>query len=999
MTRVFLRPDAATIAANNGIGRVVHAQQKWLPRFDVELVATEDRADVVAGHTHDYGASRLDVCHVHGLYWSGDPGSGEYTNWHHEANARIIAAVRRARVLTVPSRWVAMPFKRDMRLNPVILGHGIEPNEWGRGSSLGYVLWNKNRPDDVCNPRWPFELAKRGQNVVSTFIPKGEQIPQNLNLRVVGTQPADKMRELVLGADVYLATTKETFGIGTLEALACGVPVLGFNWGGTADLVAHEQNGYLAEPGDLEGLLEGLSYIRAHRIQMSKAAIESARAYSWEHAIGRYAELYHQLAAAGPEPAGVAVVIPCHNYGRYLGECLDSVLAQTHRPEEIVVVDDASTDDSAAVAASYADRGVRLIRLERNAGVAAARNTGIEATTAPYLICLDADDMLDPRYVATCRAEMVRDRGLGLVWTGLSVLRPGKAPTGNVWSGPFDWAWQASVKAGDAPHTTIPTGAMFRRAMYERAGGYKQEHAPGEDAEFYTRGLSVGFTAKKATELPFFLYRDHGEGAHIQKVYKPIDTWHPWMRDHAYPLGAPADQAPDVRSYSDPKVSVIIPVGPGHGKYLPDALESLLGQTMREWEVIVVSDGDHDANVLATARFPFVRMYLTDAKGGKGPGAARNMGLRNAHAPLVLFLDADDVLEPHALARMCQAYADGGGRYIYGDWQFVGETTAQASSEYDAAGWLTFPRPATQHAVTVLMATADARMLRFDESLPVWEDWDFFIRAAIAGVHGQRLPVVTLYVRRSADGRTASAAQHQGEVIGLLKSKYKEAKMGSCCGGNGAAAIAAKQAFAGVLPEREAGLSIRRTTKGNGAAPVVDTDAPVVRMEFTGQRTGAVTYRGLRGREYRGGNNAHNRFANVHPEDVATLESSGQWRRVGIALGEPAQAPRVQAPVAPEPMTQAPAPAAGPVAQPLEPVAVPYSVGQAVEAVEPLITVHGPAEGVTAANLTTGKPVPVTVVPPAEPQVQAIQNGEEVVKRKRVKPPSKSTNLKTDLTG
>lgn len=993
-TKVYLRPDAATIAANNGIGRVVHAQYKHLPRFGVELVASEAQADVVAGHTHDYGAARVDVVHLHGLYWTGDKGSGEYNNWHHEANARIIAAARRAKVITVPSAWVAMPFKRDMRVSPVVIGHGLDLAEWGPGSPLGYVLWGKNRLDDVCNPRWPFDLALRGVPVVTTFIPKGARPADTLNLRVTGALSADKMKELLLGAEVYLATTKETFGIQTLEALACGVPVLGFNHGGTADIVTHQHDGYLVPPGDVEALLEGLAYIRAHRAAMSAAALQTARKYTWEQAARRYAELYHAV-AHNPEyreAHTVAVVIPCHNYGQYLAECLDSVLAQTYPPDEIVVVDDASTDDSAAVAARYAERGVRLIRFEANQGVAAARNAGVEATVSPYIVCLDADDLLDPRYVAACRAELMADRGLGLTWTGLSVLRPGQPPTGNVWTGPFDWAWQASVKVGDPPHTTIPTGAMFRRAMYARAGGYQQVHAPGEDAEFYTRGLSVGFTAKKATELPFFRYRDHGGGAHVKKVYKPIDTWHPWMRDHAYPLGAPSAEAPDVRSYSEPKVSVVIPVGPGHAQYLPEALESLVGQTMREWEVVIASDGDHDANLLVTERFPFARFYLTDAYGRKGPGAARNVGLRNARAPLVLFLDADDRLAPRALARMCAAYADAGGRYIYGDWQFLGETVPHAAAPYDPRGVLDFRDPGGKHAVTVLMATDDARRLQFDETLPVLEDWDFFIRAALAGVHGQHLAALTLFVRPGPGRRTADGAVHRGAVIEQLRERYKEAPMGGCCGGNGAALVAAKQAFQGVLPETESGLSIRRTARGNGAAPVVDTATPVVRLQFTGQRTGAVTYRGKGGREYRGGNNPQNRFINAHPEDVDPLVATGHWQRVGLAAAPP-PLPRVQPPEAPaaRPDQIGPLPA-----QP-----APYSAAQAVEAPEPVITVTGPVTGATAQNLTTGQPVPVTVAdpPPAPPIEQVVQAGEETVKRKRQRPAPKNTNIRKDLNG
>jgi hypothetical protein len=117
----------------------------------------------------------------------------------------------------------------------------------------------------------------------------------------------------------------------------------------------------------------------------------------------------------------------------------------------------------------------------------------------------------------------------------------------------------------------------------------------------------------------------------------------------------------------------------------------------------------------------------------------------------------------------------------------------------------------------------------------------------------------------------------------------KEAEMAKgCCGGGKVASLAAVLASEGVPPERSIGLSIRP-----GSTPVVEGVMNVVRMEFIGQRTGAVTYNGAvgSGRQYRGGNNPVNRFANVHPDDVGILEVTGQWQRVGVPLTEPVTLP------------------------------------------------------------------------------------------------------------
>ncbi|KKK77394.1 hypothetical protein LCGC14_2854040, partial [marine sediment metagenome] len=116
--------------------------------------------------------------------------------------------------------------------------HGIEYLDWEHDEEhRGYVLWNKNRHMDVCSPKAVRELALLRPNIlfVSTFAPKDS--PQNL--KTIGLQPHDKMKTVIQRSMVYLSTTKETFGIGTLEAMAAGIPVLGFAYGGNLDLVEH----------------------------------------------------------------------------------------------------------------------------------------------------------------------------------------------------------------------------------------------------------------------------------------------------------------------------------------------------------------------------------------------------------------------------------------------------------------------------------------------------------------------------------------------------------------------------------------------------------------------------------------------------------------------------------------------------------------------------------------------------------------------------------------
>ena len=141
----------------------------------------------------------------------------------------------------------------------------------------------------------------------------------------------------------------------------------------------------------------------------------------------------------------ITVVIPAHNAGRYLARVLASVHAQTRRPDQVIVIDDGSTDDTAAIA--DADPDVELIR-QANAGASVARNTGIRAARGEWIAFLDADDEWLPEHLAL--HEALLDRNPHLVWT-----------TGN-----FFWCY-----CGQG-HRRCPslTGERLRRVQSLQAG-------------------------------------------------------------------------------------------------------------------------------------------------------------------------------------------------------------------------------------------------------------------------------------------------------------------------------------------------------------------------------------------------------------------------------------------------------------------------------------------------------------------------------------------------
>lgn len=115
-----------------------------------------------------------------------------------------------------------------------------------------------------------------------------------------------------------------------------------------------------------------------------------------------------------PEPALVSIVVPVYNAERFLARCVGSLLEQSHRELEIILVDDGSTDAGGRMCAALAasDSRIRALRQD-NAGPSAARNRGLEAATGKYLMFVDADDFADPEMVAAMIAA-VESTGSGL---------------------------------------------------------------------------------------------------------------------------------------------------------------------------------------------------------------------------------------------------------------------------------------------------------------------------------------------------------------------------------------------------------------------------------------------------------------------------------------------------------------------------------------------------------------------------------------------------------
>ena len=453
-------PAAAQTDLTNSINQIVWRMKDLLPQWGVNLVNSHTEAGLFACHAGIGDGHRADIAHISGLY-----PTFHFPNhdWHWAANEHVIENVRRARVVTVPSGWVSDLFARDMHLATEVIPWGIDTNEWkpAEDSVAPYVLWNKTRVDGICDPAPMNALAKLVPTMqfISTF---GNE---DHNVRITGRRPYEEMGTMIRYASVYLATTLETFGIGTLEASACGVPVLGYRWGGTADLVIHGVTGYLVEPGDVDGLREGLAYCLKHRKTLGENGRELAKMYPWEQTAAMLADLYKRVDEDNHRPRvpKVSVVIPSYNYADYVPVAIRSALEQkANFAYEVIVVDDGSKDNTEQVIIDeFGDRDPNLYVLHtENRGVAEARNTGIRSAKGEYILCLDADDQLGVPNALQLLADALDQRPeLGIAYGSLRMMDS----QGNLSPGKSGWPSDQNFELQLQRNNQVPTCCMFRR--------------------------------------------------------------------------------------------------------------------------------------------------------------------------------------------------------------------------------------------------------------------------------------------------------------------------------------------------------------------------------------------------------------------------------------------------------------------------------------------------------------------------------------------------------
>lgn len=234
----------------------------------------------------------------------------------------------------------------------------------------------------------------------------------------------------------------------------------------------------------------------------------------------------------------VSVIIPVYNGERYFARTIESVLAQTYSAKEIVIVDDGSRDTSQEVIARYLHHSNVHLVTQKNAGVAAARNTGISAAAGEYIALVDQDDLWLPDKLARQVEYLDAHPEIALVHSNIHFIDE----AGERIPDP-EWAWVAPTFGQVLPELVkqnriCTCTVLLRKSVLEQVGSFRQELAPADDWDLWLRIAArhpIGFV--DAVTASYRLHQENESRNLLKMQEAEIRVVETFVREHPGAVG------------------------------------------------------------------------------------------------------------------------------------------------------------------------------------------------------------------------------------------------------------------------------------------------------------------------------------------------------------------------------------------------------------------------------------------------------------------------------
>ena len=205
----------------------------------------------------------------------------------------------------------------------------------------------------------------------------------------------------------------------------------------------------------------------------------------------------------------ISIIVPCYNQEKYIGECLDSVLAQSFENWECIVVNDGSTDNSLNIIKEYTKKSDKIKLLnQKNSRLVTARNNGIKTSSGKYIYPLDGDDKIAPDCLAKLYEAMEQQKG-DVIFSLVDFF-------GNM-NGRFEL--ELPTKQNMIFNNKVVCSALYKKTDFEKYGGYDINMNRGlEDWEFWLNFVEDNKVFYRIDEVLFYYRRT--DGSFITRIDK-----------------------------------------------------------------------------------------------------------------------------------------------------------------------------------------------------------------------------------------------------------------------------------------------------------------------------------------------------------------------------------------------------------------------------------------------------------------------------------------------
>jgi len=222
-----------------------------------------------------------------------------------------------------------------------------------------------------------------------------------------------------------------------------------------------------------------------------------------------------------------SVIIPLYNKAPYIAKAIESVLGQTYRDFEVIVIDDGSTDQSLEVAKTFENKSITIIS-QPNSGVSTARNNGVKLAKYPYICFLDADDWWHPTFLEEMKRLITDFPDAGIYGSGYYIVKNGQeriAPIGvpqGFEQGIIDYC-EVYAKTLCMPLTSI--SVVIPKHIFDEEKGFKSQLKFGEDFDLWIR-IALKHKVILVNKPLAYYNQDvdlNNRGVAVHKIYSPVN--------------------------------------------------------------------------------------------------------------------------------------------------------------------------------------------------------------------------------------------------------------------------------------------------------------------------------------------------------------------------------------------------------------------------------------------------------------------------------------------